>query len=106
MPNYQVQLKDKHGNKQFPVTYAGAVMTESGDNLETVLKNLEEGKCYIHNQGEAASVWTIHHDLNAYPSVTVVDSAGSEVYGDVFYVNKTDITVTFSAPFSGKAYLN
>lgn len=61
---------------------------------------------YIHKQSEASSKWTIEHNLGRNPSVTIVDSAGTEVYGDVQYVNDNVITVSFSAPFGGKAYLN
>lgn len=61
---------------------------------------------YIHRQYEAASVWRIVHNLRAYPSVTVVDSADSKVTGDVDYIDENTLTVNFVAPFSGSAYLN
>lgn len=64
------------------------------------------GAYYTHTQASAASSWTIHHSLGRYPSVTVVDSSGREVHGDVAYLSSMDITVTFSAPFAGVAYLN
>lgn len=62
--------------------------------------------CYTHIQGEASDVWMIEHNMGRYPSVTVVDSAGSAVFGDVTYANENQLTVTFSVAFSGKAYLN
>ena len=52
------------------------------------------------------SVWTISHNLDRYPSVTIVDSAGDKVEGDVTYLDQNTISVTFSSPFSGTAYLN
>lgn len=58
------------------------------------------------NQSTASAFWTINHNLNKYPSVIVIDSVGDEIEGDVSYVNKNTITITFSAAFSGKAYLN
>lgn len=61
---------------------------------------------YLHVQAAAASVWTITHNLAKYPSVTVVDSSGDEVEGSVNYVSANQLTVSFSAPFSGNAYLN
>lgn len=60
---------------------------------------------YIHVQDVPLSVWPIDHDLDFYPVVVVVDSAGQVGYGDVKYLNKKKLTVTFSYPFSGKAYL-
>jgi hypothetical protein len=68
------------------------------------LTNLEEN-LYVHNQTEASATWIINHTLNTYPNVTVVDSAGTKVIGDEKYVDQNTIELTFSAPFSGKAYL-
>ena len=59
----------------------------------------------IHTQSSASSTWNITHDLGGRPSVTIVDSAGTVVVGDVVYNSNTSITVSFSAPFSGFAYL-
>jgi hypothetical protein len=61
---------------------------------------------HIHNQTLSSSTWNITHNLNKYPSVSVVDSSNEEVIGEVVYVNSNSLTVKFSAPFSGKAFLN
>lgn len=61
---------------------------------------------YIHVQGLAMSVWTIAHNLKRFPSVSVVDSGNTVVYGYVKYIDSSNITITFNATFSGKAYLN
>ena len=61
---------------------------------------------YQHDQAIAASSWSISHNLGKYPSVTVVDSAGDVVVGEVNYVNNNSVTITFSSAFSGKAFLN
>lgn len=66
-------------------------------------------RTYTFSQISASASWSITHNLNCKPSVSVVDSADNIVYGDVAYdtldpYNK--LTITFSAPFSGKAYLN
>lgn len=57
-------------------------------------------------QASAASTWVINHNLGKFPSVTIVDSANNVVVGYQVYNNNNQITLTFSAPFSGKAYLN
>ena len=62
-------------------------------------------KRHTHTQSVAAATWNITHALTGYPSVTVVDSAGTVVIGDVQYNSTTSITVTFEAAFAGKAYL-
>lgn len=61
---------------------------------------------YVHIQIAAATTWDITHDLDKYPSVTVVDTGGNVVVGDVEYITTSHIRVHFSAEFSGKAYLN
>jgi hypothetical protein len=60
---------------------------------------------HIHTQSAASSTWSISHALGGRPSVTIVDSAGTVVVGEVVYNSNTVITVLFSAPFSGFAYL-
>lgn len=60
---------------------------------------------HVHTQGAASSTWNITHLLGGKPSVTIVDSSGTVVYGEVVYNSDTSITVLFSAPFSGYAYL-
>lgn len=64
------------------------------------------GASYIHTQNSPATVWTITHNLNSYPSVTVIDSAGTVVFGGVEYLTANQIRLTFSAAFSGRAVLN
>jgi hypothetical protein len=59
---------------------------------------------YTWNTAETSV--TITHNLGKYPSVTVVDSAGTWVVGGVTYVSLNVVQLTFSAPFSGTAYLN
>lgn len=56
-------------------------------------------------QGTASATWVITHALGGKPQVTIVDSAGTLVFGEVQYIDNTQITVLFSAAFSGKAYL-
>jgi len=62
-------------------------------------------KRYIHDQPVPATTWNVVHDLGGRPSVTVVDSAGTVVHGEVSYSSDSEIQLNFSAPFSGKAYL-
>lgn len=64
------------------------------------------GTTYIFHQDTPATVWTITHNLGNYPSVTVIDSGGSEVLGSPNYVSGNQVVLTFSAAFSGTAYLN
>ena len=63
-------------------------------------------KAYIHDQIAPALEWNVLHYLQKNPSVTVVDSAGNQVMGDVRYESISKVIITFSAEFAGKAYLN
>lgn len=83
----------------------GIVSIPSAEIITDAL-GYEPNKSFIHIQGEASDVWMIEHNMGRYPSVTVVDSAGSAVFGDVTYTNENQLTVTFSVAFSGKAFLN
>jgi hypothetical protein len=67
---------------------------------------LPAGASYVHNQSTSASTWTISHNLGFFPSVTVVDSGGTTVIGDVSYITENQVSITFSAAFGGKAYFS
>jgi hypothetical protein len=86
------------------------VLRESLGNNVTVSSRVTSGdikdKNYVHNQTTSSKVWTISHDLNKNPSVTIVDSGENVVVGEVQYVDNNNLTVSFNASFSGKAYLN
>lgn len=60
---------------------------------------------FVYDQVTPESIWTILHNLNKFPSVTTVDSAGEKVMGNVHYDNKNQVTISFSGAFSGQAYL-
>lgn len=53
-----------------------------------------------------SDVWIILHNLGFQPNVTVVDSGGTTVEGSISYDSVNQITLTFSAAFSGFAYLS
>lgn len=60
---------------------------------------------HVFTQATPSATWVIPHELGGRPSVTVVDSAATAVIGEVQYDSDSQITVTFTAPFSGFAYL-
>lgn len=92
--------------------------TDAANNNRTV--NIEVGslKTYMEDnadfnattttfsQNTAASVWVIPHNLDKFPSVTVVDSANDVIIGDINYDSSDSLTISFSSETSGKAYLN
>lgn len=73
-----------------------------GTATEVVVPDL----AYAHTQGTASATWTIVHNLDFFPNVTVVDSGGTIVEGEITYTNRNQVVLTFAAAFSGKAYLS
>lgn len=63
------------------------------------------GTGFTFNQMSALAVWTINHNLGRFPPVTIVNEEGDEVYGNVHYSSNNEVVVSFSAAFSGIAYL-
>jgi hypothetical protein len=61
---------------------------------------------YRHEQQTTATVWTINHNLNFNPNVTVLDYSGNTIECDIVYVNSNQIRLTFSSVISGYAYLS
>ena len=102
---------------------AASVTTDAGDTVvvtSTVTELIDVGiqgpagpqgipgysRSFEFIQSLPSSVWTITHDLGKTPSVTIVDSAGSLVEGDVTYIGTTGVVVRFGGSFAGQAVLN
>lgn len=76
------------------------------DQLYGIVESGGGDKEFIYTQSGATASWSITHNLNKYPSVTVVDSGNNIVIGDITYNDLNTLTINFTASFSGKAYLN
>lgn len=87
-------------------TQGQVLVKNSSTNFDANWQTIVTHSRYIHEQGTSASVWTINHNMNCYPSVTVVTSAKEVVVGEVQYTNSNTLTVTFASAFKGTAYLN
>jgi hypothetical protein len=61
---------------------------------------------YRHTQNTALTTWTVNHNLNFYPNVTVYNTAGDQVEGVVNHTNETQLTITFSSAIAGKAHIS
>jgi len=57
-------------------------------------------------KGVPATTWDITHNLNKFPSITVIDTANTTVIGSYEYINKNRVVLSFSTAFAGKAFLN
>lgn len=63
-------------------------------------------KTFDFVQNVPSTTWNISHNLNKFPSITVVDSGNTVVIGSYEYIDRDNVTLSFSAAFAGKAYLN
>ena len=66
----------------------------------------EGDKNFVFTQASASSTWTVQHNLNKFPSCTMVLSTGQQGYGDVTFIDENNLTITFASAESGKAYIN
>lgn len=75
-------------------------------NMTSAALGITSDAAFIHTQTTPAATWTIAHDLGKYPAVTIMDSAGNQIVGDVQYVDADNLNIVFTSTISGKAYLN
>tara|TARA_R110000822_G_scaffold63047_11_gene155165 strand:+ start:804 stop:1850 length:1047 start_codon:yes stop_codon:yes gene_type:complete len=99
---------DENGNASFTGNISTDGTVDGKDIATDVAANTAKStdKNYVHTQGTSSTSWVVNHNLNKFPSVTVVDSAGTIVIGVVAYGSVNQSTLTFKASFSGKAYFN
>lgn len=62
---------------------------------------------YVHDQMIPSATWIILHNLGYYPAgIHVSDSGGSDCEGEVTHDSLNQLTLTFSAAFSGRALVS
>ena len=66
----------------------------------------EADKTFEFTQAVPSATWTIQHGLGKFPSVSVANNNNILMYGNITYIDNNNLTINFSAGFSGKAYLN
>lgn len=67
---------------------------------------LSVDKNFVFPQNEASATWTVQHNLDKFPSCTMVLSTGQQGFGDVTFIDKNNLTITFASAETGKAYIN
>lgn len=82
----------------------------SGDYIELALNydyiKTRVREHYVHDQQTASATWVVLHNMNKYPAVNIVDTSNDIIMGEVRYNSLNQLTITFTAAISGKAYLN
>lgn len=93
---------DKHWDPSLAGRFL--IVGEDGDIIATDVPIADKYLEFL--QVVPSDQWYIVHNLDKNPSVTVNDSAGTTVVGEIEYLNSNSLIISFQAPFSGKAYLN
>jgi len=91
---------DSAGN----VGVLGKVLTSTA--VGTVWGDAPQAPTFIFTQNVPSTTWNITHNLGKFPSITVIDTGNTVVVGEYNYTSNTNVILTFSAGFAGKAYLN
>lgn len=87
-------------------TINGETIQGDKQDKDYQLYGVNNPEIFIYNQTTPSDRWEIKHNLNKFPSITVVDSAGSVVIGEYEFVDSSTVICSFSGAFSGICYLN
>lgn len=100
-------LKGKDGGAYIhPDSHPADMIEETEERQFISLEEKLRLSGYIHDQIAPSRIWHVTHNLDKFPSVTVVDTGNNVVVGDIEYISREELKITFSYEFSGKAYLN
>ena len=86
-----------NGNVSDLIYYDFAVFTPSA---------LVSDKNFVFSQNVASATWNVQHNLDKFPSCTMVLSTGQQGFGDVTFIDENNLTITFASAETGKAYIN
>ncbi|MEO1035212.1 MAG: hypothetical protein AAFX44_06585 [Pseudomonadota bacterium] len=110
------------GTESAPVQLAGAIQSDPPTGAYPITNlyvtpgnrriNAEyEGGLFFASQPcnyvqpTAETVWTINHQLGYRPSVTIFDTDGDEVIGEIDHVSVNELNITFSSAIAGTVHL-
>lgn len=80
----------------------GQLLVKLGvDDYETAWATITGTDKYYVQSFLASTLVLVEHNLLKYPAVTVHDSAGDEVVGEIEHISVNMLQIRFSAPFSG-----
>jgi hypothetical protein len=111
---------DGYDSQDWATAYEASIYkaTVTGSTNKTLTLDREDGgtlqatwqdntdSTFTFTQGVSSVTWNIQHNLARFPSVSVVNTNEFVIHGEVEYIDNNNVTLTFSAAFAGKAYLN
>ena len=88
----------------------GSAVSNSGTSEAAIFNfTLEAGPATnattVHDQALSAASWIVDHNQGRYPTVDVIDSAGTHVVGDISYPSLNRVILSFENAFAGKALI-
>lgn len=107
-----IEVKEEKYNVNIEEDVVNIIITEPKySTIEVGIPGIQGPKgdsasTFVYEQEKPSNEWYIKHNMEKYPSVTIVDSSHRVVIGDVEYQNRNELIVTFKSEFSGKAFLN
>jgi hypothetical protein len=94
---YEMDLTFILGNSVLTALQYYSIQIDSVENAD---------KHFEFTQGTPSTQWDIVHNLDKFPSISVVDTADTTVIGSYEYITKNRVILNFSDAFAGKAFLN
>lgn len=92
------------------LTASQVMFTDASKNVTTKApvdaRTALQTTTYTYTQGVSANPWVINHNLNAFPTVWVIDPLNRAGWAEVEYVDSNTCKVHFTGPQTGTAYLN
>lgn len=88
-------------------TDTGKLKFGDGVTQWSLLPYFDEGdKNFIFTQGVASTVWNVVHNLGKRPSPVIIDSAGTEIEGQINHISNNAFDVLLNAATTGSVYIN
>lgn len=109
--HYKITAYTDNGNGFYTLALSyiggdGVLVDQSYYDIANFVLDAAGDKNFVFTQATPSATWSIQHNLNKFPSVTSVNNSNIKMFGEVTYVDENNLTINFSAGFSGKAYMN
>lgn len=109
--HYKITAYTDNGNGFYTLALSyiggdGVLVNQAYYDIANFVLDSASDKNYVHTQAVPSATWNVQHNLNKFPSVTSVNNSNIKMFGEVTYVDENNLTINFSAGFSGKAYIN
>lgn len=110
--HYKITAYTDNGNGFYTLALSyiggdGVLVDQSYYDIANFVLDAGGDKNFVFTQGVPSTTWTIQHNLEKFPSVTIVDTGDTSVLGgQIEYIDNNNLTITFGTAFAGKAFLN